>query len=151
MAAESVYICSATGHVPEHPRGQFCRDHGARLFTHCPLCKAEWPRTRLVPYLDRDDQAPDFCENCGAPAPWLDRRQLIGWLKDRLPDAGLDPITRLKLRDVLDALVAKDADDTRTIAGWQTVRDAAPKVWKLAKPVLDVLIGAAVKKGLDSL
>lgn len=44
-----------------------------------------------------------------------------------------------------------EADDTKALAAWQMLRDRAPSVWQLAKPVVSTLIGAGLKKylGLD--
>ncbi len=58
-----------------------------------------------------------------------------------------DP-TRLELRTMLERLRGMDPDDTTTIPAWQRVREAAPKVWKVAEPVLGKIVGEAVKKAL---
>jgi len=56
--------------------------------------------------------------------------------------------TRHELQDVLGRLQAMAPDDTKAVAGWQRIRDVAPKVWDATKPVRDTLIGEAVKKAL---
>jgi hypothetical protein len=41
-----------------------------------------------------------------------------------------------------------EPNDTKAIAGWEQIKKAAPKVWEAAKPVIQNLVGDAVKKGL---
>jgi hypothetical protein len=143
------HVCPATGHVIEHPTGLICPNHGVALFSNCPTCGKAWPQTGFVPTLSGEDRAPDFCEHCASPAPWLDRRQLIHWVKAQIRAAGLEPSRRLELEGVLDHMAEMDPADTRTLAGWQTIRDAAPKVWEKTKQVIDILITA--KKIKDAL
>jgi hypothetical protein len=117
-----------------------CSAHGVPLFNNCPVCGKEWPETGFVPSLSGEDHARDFCEHCGSPGPWLDRRQLIQWLKAQIRAAGLGTPQRIELEGVLDHLVDMDPADTRTIAGWLKIRDAVPSVWQKAKTVIDILV-----------
>jgi len=71
------------------------------------------------------------------------------WVKHELQASVdiTDPL-RLELVTVLDRLKRMDPGDTRTVEVWKRMRDAAPKVWEKAKPVLDLVIADAVKKYL---
>src|SRR5256885_11760995 len=47
------------------------------IFSDCPACGSEWSRT----WEPRGEKGTDFCAQCGNPAPWLSRTELIQWLK----------------------------------------------------------------------
>jgi hypothetical protein len=163
-------FCPATGHVLEEQAITralaltFCPQHGVRLFQSCSACGAPWTgvvsrqrtaRSRLTARSSTDnplsevDKGASFCSTCGLPAPWLARSDLIQWLQHRVQASSDVPAsTRQELHAMLDRLRDMDAADTRTIPGWQRLRDAAPKVWEASKPVRDALIGEAVKKAL---
>jgi len=81
------------------------------------------------------------------PGPWLTRTQLIEWLKSNVKASPEIPASeRHDLLDILSKLEKAKPNDTRTVAAWQKIRDAAPGVWRLAKPVIDALIADEVKK-----
>jgi hypothetical protein len=83
------------------------------------------------------------------PGPWLTRPQLMEWLRSNVKASVELPATeRLQLIEDLVKLEAMDADDTRTVAAWQRIKSAVPKVWQRAQPVLDAVIADAVKKYL---
>jgi hypothetical protein len=119
--------------------------HGASLLSHCPSC-GEWWTSVQVSYFGR--AGAKFCTSCGEPAPWLSRRELIGWLAERVAEQEDDPAVRLELVGLLEKLKGTDADDARALAAWQKVRDAAPRVWEASKPVLYTLLGDALRKAL---
>jgi hypothetical protein len=141
------FVCPASGHIVEDPDGPFCTRHGTPLMTRCGACGTDWTATR-------DEHSPfgergaDFCAACGFAAPWLSRRQLIQWLRDRLNAAELDTATRVDLREVLESVASMEPDDSKALAAWKALRERAPGVWELAKPVLSTLIGAGLKKYL---
>jgi hypothetical protein len=73
------------------------------------------------------------------------------WIRSNLKaSVDVPASTRLELLEVLSKLEAMDANDTKGIAGWQRIREAAPKVWERTKPVRDALISEAVKKAMGS-
>lgn len=111
------FVCRAEGHVVEDPEGAYCTRHGAPLMTKCPTCGAEWTAT-WDEHSMFGERGADFCAQCGFPAPWLSRAQLIRWLRDRLNDAELDPAKRLELRTLLGQVAAMEADDTKALAAW---------------------------------
>ncbi len=137
-------ICPATGHAVNDPVGPFCGDHGARMFSDCPACGSEWSRT----WEPRGEKGTDFCAQCGNPAPWLSRTELIQWLKACVQATDLEPAKRRELQEALDRIAELAPDDTKTAAGWDRLRAVAPRVWELAKPVINVLIGEGVRKML---
>jgi hypothetical protein len=83
------------------------------------------------------------------PGQWLTRPQLMEWLRNQVKASEELPATeRLQLIEDLVKLEAMQADDTRTVAAWQKIQGAVPKVWAKAQPVLDAVIVAGVKKYL---
>jgi hypothetical protein len=56
--------------------------------------------------------------------------------------------TALDLAEMVQHLESKSADDTKTIEAWKRLRDTAPKVWEGLKPVVNTVIGEAVKRAL---
>jgi len=70
------------------------------------------------------------------------------WIKGRLHQQGLDEATELELREALDRINDMDPGDTRTIAAWQKLKDVAPKLWEIAKPIVTTVATAEVKRRL---
>ena len=147
-------ICPYDGHIIKHPMGDFCADHGVKWFVQCSECSAPW-RTKTsdryaltsISLQNQRQTASDYCAGCGMPGPWLTRPQLIEWLQTKIKASPDIPATeRLELVELLSKLKDAKADDARTVAAWQKIRDSAPKVWKMAKPVIDVLVADEVKK-----
>ena len=100
-------------------------------------------------YSNTPTHGTDFCGTCGMPGPWLTRAELMAWLRSNVKASLEIPASeRLELLEVLTKLEAMKADDDKTVAAWQRVRSALPKVWEKAKPVLDVVVADAVKKYL---
>jgi hypothetical protein len=143
------FICPATGHVARdrdvESGGPYCAEHGVKWFNKCKGCGNYWGLTRDCRTYD-DSKGADFCGHCSSPAPWLSRKQLVRWLRAQVQASDLEPARRLELQEVLDRLADMAADDTRAIAGWQKLRDMAPKVWENTKPVVDILIADGLKK-----
>ena len=149
------YVCPADGHPVKREliapgkvarADSHCPNHGVRLFRVCKSCKAPWPFVMSGYGPAVREAGADFCKNCGSPAPWLSRADLMKWLQHQVQASHeLEPTTRLELREVLEKLQTRDANDTRTASAWKKVRDTAPKVWAATKQVRDVLIGEAVK------
>src|SRR3989441_4379851 len=75
-------------------------------------------------------------------------RSLIQWLKACVQATDLEPAKRRELQEALDRIAELAPDDTKTAAGWDRLRAVAPRVWELAKPVINVLIGEGVRKML---
>jgi hypothetical protein len=97
----------------------------------------------------RPDRAHDFCATCGAPGPWLSRIQLMEWVQNMLKaSSDISGTERHELLAVLERLKALGPNDTNTATAWKQVRDRAPKVWEMTKPVRDALIGEAVKRAM---
>jgi len=142
-------ICPANGHLIEDPTGPYCSRHGVPWFEHCSRCGAQWRTERQDPTNYLRVVGDEYCARCAAPAPWLSRADLIKWIRDMIRAAADVPeTTRHELQDVLTRLQAMAPDDTKAVAGWQRIRDVAPKVWDATKPVRDALIGEAVKRAL---
>jgi hypothetical protein len=152
-------ICPYDGHSIKHPVGDFCADHGVRWFVQCPTCGAPWPTkpsgaqfyARTSMYHERREEPTgpgfDFCAGCGTPGPWLERPQLMEWIRSNVKASPeISAAARLELIEVLSRLEAMDANDTSAVAGWRRLQELAPKVWEATKPVRDVVIGEVVKR-----
>jgi len=147
-------ICPATGHLVGYlnrltaPPPTFCKHHGVALFNDCSHCGVPWPLIALG-YSANPTHGADFCGSCGAPAPWLSRGRLMLWLRDQIQaERDMPADTRTTLQRVLERLERMAPDNTKATAGWERIRQQAPKVWEATKPVRDTLIGEAVKKAL---
>jgi hypothetical protein len=149
-----MYVCPATGHAtdPEHLDGPNCAKHGVPFFTHCPTCGEPWPlHAKHAPWGD-PDWGENFCAACTAPAPWLSRGELLEWIRNQVRAEGMrgaiSRSTALDLAEMVQHMESKSADDTKTIEAWKRLRDTAPKVWEALKPVVNTVIGEAVKRAL---
>jgi hypothetical protein len=126
------------------PAARFCPTHGSPLFDVCPSCGELW---RIIRKGDAGRGPQDFCSMCGHPGQWISRRDRVQWLKDRLDD-DLDEATALELRELLDRLAQMDPNDARATAAWEKLKHTAPKLWRFGKPVIQGVIGEAIKKAL---
>ena len=142
------YVCSRDGHLIEYPEGDFCPDHGSRIFTNCQVCGEHW---RVIASEDDplEEQGAKFCVRCAHPAAWVSREERIGWLKDRLDDdQSLDPAERQNLRTILDELVEMEPDNSSALVGWDYLRKAAPGVWAMGQSILTSLIASSLRGSL---
>ena len=152
-----ILICPHDGHAVDEVQasGPNCARHGVPWFTNCPKCRWDWPVLAKDHWMreEANYKGQDFCAECAAPAPWLSRPRLLAWVRDQLkasaPSGDVPRTAALELIEALKRLDAMDADDTKTVAAWEKLREVAPKVWTATKPVRDVLIGAAVKRLLE--
>jgi hypothetical protein len=141
-------FCRHNGHEFYADGGHYCPTHGAAIFDSCDHCGKRWTRRIQTGYGGVYAAAP-FCAECSYPAPWVSRRQLLDWLKDRITDERLEPAVTLELRELLDRLADMDPGDTRAAGAWQKIRQLAPRMWGVARPLLDRLISEAVIRLLE--
>ncbi len=142
------YVCSRDGHLIEYPEGDFCPEHGSRIFTNCQVCEEHW---RVIASEDDplEEQGAKFCVRCAHPAAWVSREERIGWLKDRLDDEqSLDPAERQKLKAILDKMVEMEPDDSNALVEWNYLRQAAPGVWAMGQQILTSIIGSSLRATL---
>src|SRR5438093_2113568 len=139
------YICTHDGHTLHRPEGVFCPLHGTPIFTDC-ACGKPWTVTGYG--YGGSSAGADFCVHCAHPGPWVSRTKRIAWIKGRLHQQGLDEAIELELREALDRLTDLGAADTRTIAAWQKLKEVAPKLWEIAKPVVTTVVAEDVKRRL---
>ncbi len=130
-------FCSVTGH-PAVGADNVCRYHGAPIFSNCPRCAAAWP---AVDDTSPQAHAADWCANCPEPARWVQRREIIQAFQAHLHLGIADGALRVHLEGVLDKLARMEADDARTLAGWDEIRGLAPELWRsYVKPILSRLV-----------
>lgn len=92
-----------------------------------------------------------FCFKCGSPLPWATREQMamhVENLLDEQPD--LQPGDRRALEEQLESFrqTPDAATEKRQIAAAQRLKVVAPRVWELARPVLQVVLTAEAKRQL---
>jgi len=93
-----------------------------------------------------------YCVKCGHPAPWLERADLVRWVRHQVqasPD--LSAAARAELVAVLDRIKDMDPADDKAVSGWKKLHDLAPRVYAATKPVRDSLMAESVKRVLDGL
>lgn len=132
------FVCSRDGHLLDSPEGQYCPEHGSRVFEKCPTCDAHWSVIRGA----------HFCTNCAHPAPWVSRDERIRWLRDRVSDYHKDPAEVVKLQAMLDKLAQMDPDDANTLVGWDQLKKAVPKLLEVAGPILESVMSASIRAKL---
>lgn len=153
-------VCPATGHVLENVRGPRCQTHGVAWFSHCG-CGAEWPTESLIrrarsAWLNTPRGGPEkgspFCAECGTPAPWLGRVDLMSWVRHQVQASeDVSAADRVELVAVLDRIRDMDPGDNRAVAGWKRLHELAPRVYAATKPARDALMSEGVKRALDGL
>lgn len=153
MAFVPIFFCPATGHTivnrpwPKSQRLTFCPHHGVKLFDKCSACGTPWPGVSEGSYSSNPNTGASFCANCGEPAAWLSRTDLVQWFTHQVQaSSDLPHATRLELRDVLEQLQEKDADDARSASAWKKVRELAPRIWSSTEKVRDRLMSEVIKQ-----
>ena len=97
---------------------------------------------------------PMFCDNCGAPHPWLDREGRIHLLENRLEAEGLDPAVRLKVEQQLEALRNPDlTEEEEEVALWKRFQQLVPAAWAKTgvQQVVTTLVTAWAKRAQPQL
>jgi hypothetical protein len=140
------YFCTHDGHELRQPEGEFCPFHGTPLLRDCPACGARWTEVGIS-YSGAVAGA-DFCIHCSRPAPWASRRNRIAWIKGRLHQHGLDEATELELREALDLLIRMEPGDIKAVAAWQKLKQVAPRLWEVAKPIITTVVTDDIKRRL---
>jgi hypothetical protein len=152
------WICPATGHVVNRrkiggtilPSEASCPDHGVPLFRDCAKCGERWT-TKSKSYSNRPTDGRNFCSACGTRAPWLERADLVAWLRNQVKASrDLSTAARAELVAVLDRLTDMDPSDDKAIPVWRRLHELAPKVYAATKPVRDALMSETVKRALDA-
>lgn len=137
------YLLTYAGAIP--PR---CATCGAKILTACPACGA---RIRggdgsITP----EYTAPDFCDHCSSPLPWVSRQGRIYELMNLLDEEDLDPATELEVREQLEALATSDLPDDEQAKRWERVKRKAPGLWENsgAQRIIETVVTATIKSQL---
>lgn len=133
------------------PLGPNCPMCGDRVITHCESCgtpilgrPVHRPGSASHPY-----KPPPFCDECGAPHPWLDWQGRIALLKKRLrEDPKLDEARRLQIEEQLDRLAGPDLDDEQLAKIAKRVKQLFPAMWETVglKQVWTTLLTEVAKR-----
>jgi hypothetical protein len=147
------HLCPATGHIgaTDDASPPFCPVHGAELFSTCRACGSPWDLLADAPDGARA-RGGRFYRYCGEPAPWLERDDLMAWVRHRVQSsADLSVSARAELVALLDRLKDLDPSDDKAVPVWKRLHDLAPKVYNATKPVRDALMSEGVKRVLEGL
>jgi hypothetical protein len=131
-----------------------CRTCGDEILRDCPKCGRFIRGRYQVPGVIGGGQSykpPDFCEDCGAPFPWLSRRGRIYLLQNVLDDSDIDEASKLRAREQLEALLNPDLDEDEERRLWERFKKAAPTVWaaERAQVVIDTVLEAGTRAMID--
>jgi hypothetical protein len=132
-----------------------CPECGARVLTGCPECGHRIRGYYLVPGVMAfgDDYArPNFCDDCGAPFPWVGRQERIYELQNRLDDdEELDAATKLWAGEMLDKVLATDPTDEKEQRRlWKELYDHAGGFLRHPRTqrIVDTVVTEAVKRAI---
>jgi hypothetical protein len=81
-----------------------CGTCGAEILRACPECNNMIRGRYYVPAVigvGYEYSPPDFCEDCGAPFPWLSRQGRIYLLENMLDEEAIDGASRLEVQEQL--------------------------------------------------
>jgi len=128
-----------------------CSKCGAEVLTSCPNCGHRLRGFHVIPgVIHGDYERPNFCDNCGAPHPWVGREERLYELENIMErDEALDEATKMWLRERIEALHNIDTMDTRAQrAAWQEIKDHAKPLWD--NPVAHSLIASLLTEAVKS-
>lgn len=140
------HVCPS-GHAITEPLGDYCPEHGARLFEVCRDCNTPWPLLGGVGIYRT--YPGDFCVGCGRPGAWISREQRLDWIGDRLLEESLDEAKALELREMLQRLKSMAPDDDRAASVWRTIHAWAPRSWPIVRSVVNTLASEGVRKLME--
>ena len=121
------------------------------MLVACPNCSA---RLMGIPvgHIVIDWKPKDFCYKCGQPYPWATREAIAYHVENMLEEEpDLSDGDRRALREQLDTLRESPADaasEKRQVAAVRFLQKAAPKVWQVAQPIIQVLLTSEAKRQL---
>jgi hypothetical protein len=106
-----------------------CGTCGAKIPRACPECNNSIRGRYYVPGVlgvGYEYSPLDFCEDCGAPFPWLSRQGRIYLLENMLDEEAIDGASRLEAQEQLEALANPDLEEAEQERRWRRVKTLAP-------------------------
>jgi hypothetical protein len=141
-----------TDDTSRHPEiGQRCTKCGAPVLTACVECghriQGDYHVEGVATIGFAPADPPNFCDECGAAFPWVDRQGRIYELQNRLDDEHLDSSSELIAREQLEALLNVDIDDEEAVQRWKKVKELAPGLWEKsgARTIIESLATAYIR------
>jgi hypothetical protein len=130
----------------------YCPRCGARIVAACEVCgvpvlgsaRGGVPRRKPHP----------FCFDCGAPCPWATREERVAQLYNLLDsEESVSVADRLEVIEAIDMMAKPDEDFegggvAERARAARKIAKLAPGVWRAVVPVLQTLLGAALKQEL---
>jgi hypothetical protein len=128
-----------------------CPECGARVLSGCPECGHRIRGYYHVPgtvAFGGKYEPPKFCDQCGAPFPWVGRKERIYELQNLLDDDEvLDEATKLWVREQLDTVLAADPTDEKEQRRlWQELNDHAGPF--LQHPTTQRIVSTIITEGV---
>jgi hypothetical protein len=127
----------------------------AEVLTTCPTCSTRIAGKYEVPgvvSIGESYEPPKFCDKCGAPFPWVRRKERIWELQNALEEeSDLDEATKLWVSEQLALLQNLEFTDEKAQKRlWENLREHAPQLWKHERTqrIIDTLISAGVKSAI---
>jgi hypothetical protein len=149
------HVASTDIHWSPERASNRCGACGAEILRACPNPECGRPirGDYYVPGVigaGSEYTAPDFCEDCGHPFPWLSRQGRIYLLQDMLDREEIDPAARLEAQEQLEALTNPDLDENEQRRRWERFKRAAPELWESsgAQRILESLASASIRAAL---
>ena len=137
-------ITGNTDYLSEIPAR--CSDCGAIVIVDCRACDQ-----RIQGYYDSGVlggpayRPPRFCDSCGAPHPWADRRTRIYELENILDAEDIGEAERLLAREQLEALRQPDLTEEEQVERWLKVKRYAPGLLTTGRAIAESVMTAAIK------
>lgn len=141
-----------TDDITRHPEvGKRCTKCGAPVLVACPECNArirgEYHVEGVAILGGKAAPPPNFCDDCGAAFPWVNRQGRIYELQNRIDDEDLDPASELIVREQLEALLDSDIADEEAARRWGKIKELAPGLWEKsgARTIIESLATAYIR------
>lgn len=133
-----------TGDTETNAVFDHCPECGAPVLTGCLSCGRRirgWWRGGI----DAERVVPPFCEFCGSPHPWADRKSRVYQLENLLDAEDLDEPTRLKVHSELEALSKSDLPEEEEAQRWRRVKEMAPGLIDAGQRIIESVVSAAIR------
>jgi hypothetical protein len=158
MSIGTIAMVCKRGHLITLESGEgmppYCSECGAEGVTECSSCEAPIAGIAIENVdahgnLDASGWTrPSFCNECGSAFPWIDRRERIYELQNRLDREQLDQGDALAAREQLEALADPNLTEDEQVKRWKRLRELAPKFWENSQTVITDLVTAYAKRKL---
>ncbi len=127
-----------------------CPECGAEVLTGCPNCGMRLRGVLIGGVIGAHGSPPqNFCDKCGGPYPWVDRRGRLWQLENLLDDENISEADRLTVGEQLQALRGGDSvPEEEQRERWQRVKQLAPGLMESGKAIVVTVVSATIQRQL---